>query len=278
MRFRRPLTVTTATLAVLVVGALPASAHPFFTDGATAPAGSLTTLTLAMAHGCGTEEDAGGDPTLEVALEVPEAFSYVEPGEAEGYEASVEGGEPGRPEVVTWTATDGGEPAPDFELDVVVEGEVGEEIHVRVFQGCDGFSYRWVGTPDDPADDPAVRLTLGEPDPDAPPPPTPEDPATPGTEEDVDGPGTATDADADGADADDADGADGDEEVPPTVEDLPTEPPEDEGADGFGWLPLLIGALVIAAIGALLGARLRRPVPDEAAGDGTGMDPPADGR
>jgi uncharacterized protein YcnI len=274
MRFRRPLTVTAATLALVAAGALPASAHPFFTDEATAPAGSLATLTLAMAHGCGTEQDAGGDPTLEVALEVPEAFSYVEPGEAEGYEASLEGGEPGRPEVVTWTATDGGEPAPDFELDVVVEGEVGEEVFVRVFQGCEGFSYRWVGTPDEPADDPAVRLVVGEPDPDAPPPPTPEEPAAPGAEADEDDPAAPTDVDDDGEGAD----AGSDEEVPPAVEDLPTEPPEDEGVDGFGWLPLLIGALVIAGIGAVIGARLRRPVPDEAAGDGTGMDPPVDGR
>jgi uncharacterized protein YcnI len=270
MRLRRPVTVTTATVALVLAGALPASAHPFFTDGATAPAGSLTTLTLAMAHGCGTEQDAGGDPTLEVAIEVPAAFSYLEPGEVEGYEVSVEGDEPGRPEVVTWTATDGGEPAPELVMDAVVEGDEGDEIYLAVFQGCDDFAYRWVGTPDEPADDPAVRLTLTAPDPDAPPPPTPEATATPGVEEDGDDP-QATDA------VDAGDATDADEDVPPAVEELPTEPPEDEvGEDGFGWPWLLLGALVVTGIGALIGTRLRRPMPDDLAGDGTGTAPPSD--
>jgi uncharacterized protein YcnI len=269
MRSRRSLTVAVATATLVVVGAVPASAHPSFADGATAPAGSLTTLTLAMAHGCGTEEAAGGDPTTEVSVEVPAAFSYLEPLEVEGYEVTVEDGDrPGLPEVVTWTATDGGEPAPTLEMEAVVEGEPGDEVYVRVFQGCDGFAYRWVGTPDEPADDPAVRLTLGEPDPDAPPPPAPTDADAPedtATEEP-----DATDDEVVAEDDDAADAADA-----PTVEELPTEPPEDE-VDGFGWGPLLIGALVLAGLGALLGAKMRRPVPDTTEGDGTGLTPPTD--
>lgn len=270
---RRPLTVAVATAALVAVTVLPAAAHPFFRGGATVSANSLATVTLAMAHGCGTEEAAGGDPTTEVSVEIPAEFSYVEAFDADGYEVSVEEGDrPGVPEVVTWTATDGGEPAPDLEMEIVVDGEAGDEVYVRVFQGCDDFAYRWVGTPDDPADDPAVRLTLAEENPDAPPPPAPEETVTPGAEEDADEP-QATD---DGA-ADDATDAAVDGDVPPEVEELPTEPPEDDpGDDGFGWPWLLLGAIVIVAAGALIGTRLRRPVPDPAAGDGTGMSPPND--
>lgn len=277
MRIRRPLIVSAATATLVVAVALPASAHPFFTDGATAPAGSLTTLTLAMAHGCGTEADAGGDPTLEVSIEVPGAFSYIEAAEADGYEVSTEGDGP-VPDVVTWTATDGGIPAPELELDVVVDGDPGDEVYVPVFQGCEGFSYRWIGTPDEPADDPAVRLTLGEPDPEAPDPPAPaEEPEA--TTEDPE----ATTEDPEETDGDagtDEEVAGDDDEAPThdegrTVEDLPTEPPEDEDEGGFGWLPIVIGAIVLAGLGGLLGAR-RRPVEDPAAGDGTGMAPPSD--
>ncbi|WP_169786716.1 DUF1775 domain-containing protein [Nitriliruptor alkaliphilus] len=263
------MTVAFATAALVVAGVLPASAHPFFTDGATAPAGSLTTLTLAMAHGCGTEADAGGAPTLEVSIEVPGAFSYIAGAEVDGYEVSTEGDGP-VPDVVTWTATDGGIPAPELELDVVVEGDPGDEVYVPVFQGCEDFSYRWIGTPDEPADDPAVRLTLGEPDPDAPDPPAPVEEPDATTEDPDEGDDAGTDEDVAG----------GDDEAAPddddtTVEDLPTEPPEDEAGGGFGWLPIVIGAIVLAAIGGLLGAR-RRPVEDPAAGDGTGMAPPSD--
>jgi periplasmic copper chaperone A len=259
MRPSRSATLAAVTAALLVGSALPASAHPFFTDGATAPAGSLTTLTLAMAHGCGTETDAGGDPTTEVAVEVPEQVSYLEPGEVDGYEVEVEGDEGQVPEVVLWTATDGGEPAPELTMDLVVEGEPGDEIHVRVFQGCDDFEYRWIGTPDEPAEDPAVRLTLGEPDPDAPPPPEPTEAVEPEDE--------ATEADDEAAEVDDsAADEEAEEEADDqatAVEDLPTEPPEDE-AEGLGWWPFVLGAIVLAGVGGLLGTLLarRRPVRD----------------
>lgn len=259
MRLSRSVTLAAATAAVLVGSALPASAHPFFTDGATAPAGSLTTLTLAMAHGCGTETDAGGDPTTQIAVEVPEQVSYLEPGDVDGYTVEVEGEEGAVPEVVVWTATDGGEPAPELTMDLVVDGDAGDEVYVGVFQGCDGFEYRWVGTPDEPAEDPAVRLTLGAPDPDAPPPPAPTEAVEP-----EDG---ATEPDDGAAEPDDttleeeADEASDDQAT--TVEDLPTEPPEDEAA-GLGWWPLVLGAIVLAGVGGLLGTLLarRRPVND----------------
>jgi uncharacterized protein YcnI len=269
MRLRRPLTVSTLVAAVVAATALPAGAHPSFTEeGASVPAGSLTTQILAMAHGCGTESDAGGDPTTEVAVEVPEEFSYVEALEVEGYEVTTEGDGP-VPEVITWTATDGGVPAPELPIELVVDGEPGDVVFVRVFQGCDGFSYRWVGTPDEPADDPAVRLTLTDPDPDAPPPPTPTDPPVTADEpEEGDEPAADEPADEDGQ-------AGTDDEVT-SVEDLPTEPPEDEGG-GFGWLPIVLGAIVLAALGGLLGAR-RRPVHDPTAHDDAGTAPPSDDR
>lgn len=270
MRLRRPLTVSTLAAALLFAAALPAGAHPYFTDGATVPADSLATLTLAMAHGCGTETDEGGDDTTEVSVEVPEAFSYVEPEELEGYEVSTEGDGP-VPEVVTWTATDGAVPAPAVTFQAVVDGEPGDELYVRVFQSCDDDAYRWVGTPDEPADDPAVRLTLAEPDPDAPAPPEPDEPEA--TTEDDEATGDDAAADTDGDEVADA-GTDADAV---TVEDLPTEPPEEEGDDGIGWLPIVLGAVVLAGLGGLLVSR-RRPIEDTTAGDGTGMNPPVDDR
>lgn len=272
MRRSRPLTVTAAAAALLVVASSPAAAHPGFTDGATAPAGSLTTLTLAMAHGCGAEDDEAGAPTVEIAIEVPDAFSHVEPQDVDGYEATTDGEEGAVPEVVTWTATDGGVPAPEVVLEAVVDGVPGDVVYVPVFQGCDGDAYRWVGTPDEPADDPAVVLTLTEPDPDAPPPAPeepaiePDDPAPTGTDD-----GTADDE----VSAEDDTAEDGDPEAT-TVEDLPTEPPEDEGG-GLGWIPIVLGAIVLAGLGGMLAMR-RRPIADPAAGDGTGLAPPTDER
>jgi uncharacterized protein YcnI len=260
MRLSRTLTVGAATAAVLLSATLPASAHPFFTGGATVPASSLWTVTLAMAHGCGTETDAGGDPTTEVALEVPPQFSYIEAGEVDGYEVSVEGDDGAVPDVVTWTATDGGEPAPELTMDVVVDGDAGDEVYVRVFQGCDGFEYRWVGTPEEPAEDPAVRLTLAEPDPDSPPPPAPEPPET--TEPEGADPDEAVEDEVPADAEEDVDDPATDDEVT-AVEDLPTDPPEDEGG-GLGWWPWVLGAVVVAGLGALLGAR-RRPVQDPTA-------------
>ncbi|MEX1162802.1 MAG: DUF1775 domain-containing protein [Nitriliruptor sp.] len=260
MRRRRPLTVAVVTAtALLIVGVVPASAHPFVAGGATAPAGSLTTLTLAMGHGCGTEDDAGGDPTTEVALEIPAAFSYLAADDQDGYTVSTEGGQDGAvPDVVIWTAVDGGVPAPEVTFDVVVDGQLGDEVHLRVFQGCDGFEYRWIGTPDEPAEDPAVLLTLTDADPDAPAPPAPP----------VDQPPADTEADAgeatDAAVEPDADAAE-EPAATPGVDELPTEPPADEGGIP-GWVWIVGGALALAAVGGLIGSR-RRPVLEPTARD-----------
>lgn len=258
MRPRRPVLALVAAVGLVTVTAAPAAAHPFFADGATVPASSLASVTLSMAHGCGTEADGGGDPTLEVALEVPEQVSAIEADEVDGYALEVEGDGP-VPEVLVWTATDGGEAAPSFDLSLVVDGDEGDEVFFRVFQGCDDFQYRWVGTPDEPAEDPAVRLTLTAADPDSPPPPppAPAEPETSVEEEPADDP------------ADEEPAAEEDDEVDP-VEELPTEPTGDEDDDVGIW-PVVVGALVLAGLGALLVTR-RRPV-DPAANVATGPAP-----
>lgn len=248
MRPRRPLIVPTATAALVLAVVLPAGAHPAFVGGATAPAGSLTTLTLEIAHGCAAEDLEDSEPTTEVALEVPDAFVHIEPLAVDGYEASTEGGSGAVPDVVTWTATDGAIPAPELPMEVVVDGEAGDELYVRVIQRCEGDAFRWVGTPQEPADDPAVLLTLTAPDPDAPPPPA-EEPAT----------------DEPAADEPEAEEPEADEPAR-TVEDLPTEPPGGDPATGPPWPSIVLGAVVLAGLGALLGAR-RRPVLDPTARD-----------
>ena len=168
---RHPLPLTAALTAVFVLlSATSAMAHPFITDGATLPAASLKTMTLEMGHGCGNEAEGGGDPTLEVAMQVPEQVSFIEPLDTDGYDAGVETGDDGNIEVVTWTATEGGVAAPAVPMNIVVEGAEDDEVYFKVFQGCGDFEYRWVGTPDEPADDPAILLTLEAPDPSAPPP------------------------------------------------------------------------------------------------------------
>lgn len=269
LRLRRPLLTVAAAGGLLTMTAAPAAAHPFFADGATVPASSLASASLSMAHGCGTEADGGGDPTLEVALEVPEQVSYIEADTIDGYELEIEG-DGAVPDVLTWTAVGGGEPAPTFDLDLVVEGDEGDEVFFRVFQGCDDFQYRWVGTPDDPAEDPAVRLTLAAADPDAPPPePEPaEDVEDAAPAEDVE------DADASGPDAAD-DELDGDPDAT-DVEELPTEPSGEEGEDGgLGGLPIIVGAVVLAGLGALLVTKRRDAADPTTTSGGSGQGPPA---
>jgi uncharacterized protein YcnI len=262
-----------AVVATILV-AVPAGAHPFVRGGE-APVDSVAAITLAMGHGCGTEDRGGGEPTLEVALEVPDEMRVVSVTEDAAYEHHLATDADGRVEVVTWTATGDGEPAPDLDLEAVFTGEVRDEVYLRVFQGCDGFAYRWIGTPDDPADDPAVRATLVDPDPESPAPPEDEPtPAeleaarTPDALEDLDaaadtenttddGDGTAdADTSEEGAAADDDEdlAVQGDEEV-----ELDTEggAAEADGDGGAPWLVLLVAVLLVAGLGALLVYRSR---------------------
>lgn len=168
-----------AVLATLLVAG-PVAAHPFF-DPDEVPVDSIAEVTLDLAHGCGLEDDNGGhthgdaqdeEPTREVAVEVPAAVAWIEPAEPDGWELDIERADDGRAEVLVYRAEEGtDEPAPQFGLELVVRGEEGDELHWRIMQACDETTYRWVGTEEEPAEDPAVTMMLAAADPDAPPPP-----------------------------------------------------------------------------------------------------------
>jgi uncharacterized protein YcnI len=238
-------------LAFVVLLAWPAAAHPFFRGG-DAPVDSLATLTLAMAHGCGSETAGGGEPTTDVSMEVPEWMRVVEVPPEEGYVIDVERDDDGTPIVITWTAEVASEPAPDFDVDVVVSGQPGDERYVRVFQACDDFVYRWVGTPDEPADEPAVRLTLSAADPDSPPPPEPEpeaepeppsdEPADESVDEPVEEPESAAEEEPDAPE---------DAEVEVDVAAAET----DDGGSGGLWVALVALAVALAGVGVWLARR-----------------------
>jgi uncharacterized protein YcnI len=262
--------VALAAVATLLV-AVPASAHPFFRGGE-APVDSLATLTLDLAHGCEDEAAGEGDPTTDVAMEVPEWMRIVEVAEADGWLVELETDDDGRVEVVSWTDDGGAEPAPTFDLDVVVSGEVGDERFVRLFQACEGFEYRWIGTPDEPADDPAIRLRLVEADPDNPAPPEPEPEPEPSTDDEADATEDEaaeatedTDAsdDAPGDEATEDDAADEDAEVADEVEGDPLAADADDDG-GLAWLWLVLAALVVVGLLAgLVRARRQGPGPTE---------------
>lgn len=234
-------------VAMSVVVVVPAAAHPFFTEGAEAPVDSLASVTLDLAHGCGSEEEGTGEDTTEVALEVPDWMRVVEVPEPDGWRVDLDHSADGsHVEVVTWATDDPQEPAPTFDLDIVVTGEVGEVRYVGVFQACGDTAYRWVGTPDDPADDPAIRLTLVEPDPAAPPPPPPPPPAP---EPDAEAPDPDPDVQPDPGPVDE----------PETLEDDAPQAEAAASADEGGGtaLPWIVGLVMLVAAAAILGLRSR---------------------
>lgn len=214
---------------LLVAG--PAAAHPFV-QGGELPVDSLATMTLAMAHGCESETSGDGDPTTEVSLEIPDWLRVVEVADEQGWSVELEQDDAGAAEIVTWTADGAEEPAPDFDVDVVATGEAGEERYLSVFQACDDFVYRWVGTPEDPADDPAIGVTLTAADEDSPPPPEPEPEPEPTAEPEP-------------------------EPEPEVAAD--TEPAATDADDGVpGWLLPLTVVVLIGGVGLLLFARRGR--------------------
>ena len=244
-----------AAVAATMLLAAPAGAHPFF-EPAEVPVDSLAELTLDLAHGCGVDDHDGHDhgdaaeeqPTREVAVEVPAEVSWVEAQETEGWELELERDEDGEVEVVVYTAEEGTDvPAPAFDLEAVHHGEVGDEIAWRVMQACDDATYRWVGTEDEPAEDPAVTVSLLEADPDAPPPEPEEDaPAEDDPAEDDDPDGLESDPDQ----IDDEDLGMADEVDEPAAVG-------DEGGAMPGWvlIVLLVATLGVAGLVLLLRGR-----------------------
>jgi uncharacterized protein YcnI len=234
-----------AVLATLLVAG-PAAAHPFF-DPDEVPVDSIAEVTLDLAHGCGLEDDNGhshGDgtdeePTREVAVEVPAAVAWIEPAEPEGWELDVERDDDGRAEVLVYTAGEGtDEPAPRFDLELVVRGDEGDELHWRIMQACDDTTYRWVGTEEEPAEDPAVTMVLAAADPDAPPPPEAEETLD---EPDGDEPG----ADEVEPDEEPADELEEDTAEPADEEDLVA---DEDGMPGWLLIVVLVATLGIAAL------------------------------
>ncbi|MFO7777592.1 MAG: hypothetical protein R6V28_04490 [Nitriliruptoraceae bacterium] len=191
----RAVALASVVLAVTVLVATPATAHPFVAGGGELPIDSAASITLDLAHGCGSESEGLGQDTLEVALEVPSWLRVLRVGEHPAYRHDLELAD-GRVSVVTWTVVGTAEPAPAFELDVVATGTVGQAGYLAVFQGCEERSHRWIGTPEVPADDPAINVRLTAPDPARPAPPQP--PA----EELPDGPAPQEPAGDGGTDAD----------------------------------------------------------------------------
>ncbi len=161
-----PLLVT-----ALLLVPVPAAAHPFIAGGGQVPVRSLATITLDLAHGCGDERTGTGDDTDEVALDAPSWLRVVGVPPRDGWDVTIEDGDREGSRTVIWSATTGAEPAPRFTLDVVVEGEEGETRFLRVSQRCGDRIERWVGTPDEPAEQPGIRLRLTAADPTSPPPP-----------------------------------------------------------------------------------------------------------
>jgi hypothetical protein len=246
-------------LAASLLLASPAAADPFF-EPDEAPVDSVAALELDLAHGCfaGAGDDGEGghshgdedeeQPTVEVAVEVPEEVDHVEPMELDGWELDVESGDDGRVEVITWLADDGTqETAPVFELEAVHRGEVGDEVFWPVFQGCEEGSYRWVATDAEDAGDPAPVVTLIEADPDAPA-PEPDEAAEP---DDADEAETDADPEADEEPVDEEDEA----------EALDADEAGDEG--GLGWLLLVVLLVVVVTVGAVLAVRSRRSTAGE---------------
>ena len=248
--------------AVLAAGATlllagPAGAHPYV-HGGEIPVDSLAEITLDLAHGCDSETEGAGQPTTEVAVEVPDWLRVVEADEPDGWSLEVVEDDDGRIVEVAWLADGSAEPAPTFDLDVVASGEVGEERYLGVFQACDDIAYRWIGTPDEPADDPAVSVTLVEADPDAPPPPEPEE-AVDDEEAAREDPGEEDATDDATEDATEDEGAEADDEAEPDAaedddpaEDEPLEiaADADEGGGALAWilLGLAIVGLVVAGV------------------------------
>lgn len=249
-RILRRSLIGAATLTVVVAGA--AGAHPFI-EGGELPVDSLVTMRLSMAHGCGGDDGGAETATTEVALEVPDWLRIVEVPAADGYTPATETADDGTVTAVTWTVAGDGVPAPAFDLEVVASGTPGEARYLAVFQGCGDDGYRWVGTPDEPADDPAVNVALVAADPDAPP-PAEETPAPAGEpSEDVADEPTAEAGDAEATDDAAGEGAAGDDS--PAVA---TEGAAEDAAEDGGPSVALLGGLVVVALVVLAALASRR--------------------
>ena len=145
-------------VALLLAG--PALAHPSFSPGF-APAGSPTAAELIIPHSCGLdggmpETDDEQSPTRIIDVQVPDGATII-PYPKEGWTLVV------RADGFAWTADDPTETTIRFDVDVQLDGQAGDTLHVSVYQECvNGESFSWIGTPDREAEYPAAVLTVGE--------------------------------------------------------------------------------------------------------------------
>jgi uncharacterized protein YcnI len=154
----RRLTRTLAALLggvalALAAGALPAGAAPTHIDPdpVTAQAGTTTTISFKVEHGC------DGSPTIELAIKTPEGSSGATAVEKQGWTSSTKDG------VVTFT---GGALGPDtedtFGITLTLPGTAGD-VAFPIIQTCQQGKLEWIAPtvagqpePDYPA--PVVKL------------------------------------------------------------------------------------------------------------------------
>lgn len=139
-------------LVVALIGAvaLPAHVDPQVSE---APAGSRTTFSFAVEHGC------EGSATTAVSIQVPEGAFDVVPLAPEGWEGSVDAAVP---PVVTFT----GGVLPDdvegsFGVELVTPNLAGQEVFFPTVQTCEVGEIAWIDTAED-AEEPAPRIRLTE--------------------------------------------------------------------------------------------------------------------
>lgn len=160
MRTRALLAATTAAT---LLPAATALAHPSFNPN-DLPAGDRYDVDFVVPHGCGTEggmpeEGAAASPTVEIAVELADGLTAIEPRAVDGWTTRVDE-QDGEPTGVTWL-DDGGATTEPIVLPVTVEiaGEVDAQVDVPVYQACEnGEDFRWIGTPEAEAEYPAARL------------------------------------------------------------------------------------------------------------------------
>lgn len=149
-------------VATVALASASASAHPAFNPSEIA-GGAPVETSLIVPHGCnpggGMPDDDAASPTVELALELAPAVTTAEPGAVDGWTTSTEIADGRR--VIVWTAAGGATTEPlTLPVSLVVDAGPGTRLHLRAHQVCERGEFRWVGTPDDPAEWPAVALDV----------------------------------------------------------------------------------------------------------------------
>jgi periplasmic copper chaperone A len=215
-------------MAVLVVGTMTAAlAHVGIETDADPDPGRIVPVSFVFDHGC------NGEPTTEFRVLLPDGITDVDvdPVAEGGWEARVADG------VLTWS---GGEPVPDHQLhafsaEIALPNQPGETLYFPTIQRCGDAESAWIQVPgegEEPGDldAPAPSLTLTDR-------PAPEEPATHDLEDETPPPP-----------------ADEDEE--PTMEPVAT--PVADAEETRGWLPVVFGLALAAAVIALVAAAIKR--------------------